>query len=157
MQTGFSSGTFTFDGVQVKTATEIISENSKTYQTIKDNENLLEECLESFIYTLTEVGALYGIFEMPNDFDVEFNWDDSIIGDKYTDSDFYIKLINSGLVSKKYSLMKILGLTEEQALEMLKEVSDEQAAQQPDLTDILNDTNPLGNQNNDNADMEDET
>src|SRR5699024_1117020 len=32
-QTGFSAGTFSFDGQGVKTATEVVSENSTTYQT----------------------------------------------------------------------------------------------------------------------------
>ena len=33
-QTGFSAGTFSFDGQSVKTATEVVSENSTTYQKI---------------------------------------------------------------------------------------------------------------------------
>ncbi|TMZ50923.1 phage portal protein, partial [Klebsiella pneumoniae] len=32
MQTGFSAGTFSFDGQSVKTATEVVSENSKTFK-----------------------------------------------------------------------------------------------------------------------------
>ncbi|HLR92137.1 MAG TPA: phage portal protein, partial [Atopostipes sp.] len=32
MQTGFSSGTFTFDGESMKTATEVVSEQSKTFK-----------------------------------------------------------------------------------------------------------------------------
>ena len=36
LQVGFSAGTFTFDKASgIKTATEVISENSKTYKTIK--------------------------------------------------------------------------------------------------------------------------
>lgn len=144
MQIGFSAGTFTFDGVSVKTATEIISENSKTYQTIKSNTNNLEEGLSKFIYTLTEVAALYDIFDLPvEDFDIDFNWDDSVIGDKYTDSDFYIKLNGSGLVSKRYALMKILGFTEEQADEMLAEVKEEQASDIPDINSLLNADDPM--------------
>lgn len=145
MQTGFSTGTFSFDGEVVKTATEIISENSKTYQTIRSNENVIEEGLEKFIRTLSEVAALYEVFDLPSkEFEIDFNWDDSIVGDKYTDSDFYIKLNQNGLVSKKYSLMKILGLTEEQADEMLKEVKEETASETPDIDDVLADDSPLG-------------
>lgn len=150
MQIGFSSGTFTFDGNQVKTATEVISENSKTYQTIKSYTNHLEESLRKFIGSLTEVAALYDIFDMPSvEYDVEFNWDDSVIGDKYADSDFYIKLNGSGLVSKKYALMKILGFTEEQADEMLEEVKEEMTSLTPDLNDLLNADDPLGGMGND--------
>lgn len=143
MQIGFSSGSFTFDGTQVKTATEVISENSKTYQTIKSNEHMLEEVLENFINTLTEVAALYKIYPMPGDFDIEFDWDDSIVGDKYQDTDWYIKLLQNGLSSKKNAIMKIMKLTDEQAQEMLDEISKEEQAAQPDITDILTAQNPL--------------
>jgi A118 family predicted phage portal protein len=157
MQVGFSTGSFTFDGIQVKTATEVISENSKTYQTVKSNEHMLEEVLEKFIYTLSEVAALYDIFPLPNgEYDIDFNWDDSIIGDKYQDSDFYIKLNQNGMVSKKYAIMKVLGFTEEQAEEMLEEIKEEETSQNPDINDILNNNNPLQNMTGDNTDKKNE-
>jgi A118 family predicted phage portal protein len=144
MQIGFSTGSFTFDGKQVKTATEVISENSKTYQTVKSNEHILEEVLEKFIATLTEVAALYKIFNLPNGgYEIDFNWDDSIVGDKYQDADYYIKLVQNSLSSKKHAIMKILGLTEDQADEMLKEIQDEESAAMPDINDVLAGGNPM--------------
>jgi len=128
MQVGFSSGTFTFDGQSVKTATEIVSEKSKTYQTKQSNENLIEEGLRNFIHTLGEVGSLYDMFEVPiDDYDTEFFWDDSIIKDKHTESDFFIKLKNNGLASAKYTLMKIMNLTDEEAQKMIDEINEENA------------------------------
>lgn len=144
MQAGFSTGTFTFDGHTVKTATEVISEKSKTYQTVVSNEELLEEGLKNFIHTLGEVAALYDIFDLPEDYDIEFYWDDSIIKDKYTDSDFYIKLNQNGLISKKFALMKILDLTEEDAVNMIAEVKQESATENPDLNDIIDNGDLLG-------------
>jgi A118 family predicted phage portal protein len=135
-QTGFSAGTFTFDGASVKTATEIISENSKTFKTIRSNENLLEEGLTKFIKIVTEVCELYEIVDMPQeDYEVDVYWDDSILGDKYTDSDYYIKLNSNGMMPKVRAMMKILGITREQAEEYLKEIKDEQATMTPDLTE----------------------
>lgn len=131
MQTGFSSGTFTFDGKSVKTATEVVSENSKTYNTILAHANLIEEGLIKFVATLAEVGHLYEVFNMPDEFTTEIAWDDSIIGDKYTDADFYIKLNHNQLVTKKYVLMKILKVTEKQAEEMLREFIDERNMMNP--------------------------
>jgi A118 family predicted phage portal protein len=157
MQSGFSNGTFTFDGnMQVKTATEVISENSKTYETVKASQRILEEALENFIKTLSEVAALYDIFPMPDgEYDVEFNWDDSIIGDKYTDADFYIKLNQNGLYSKKRAIMKILNVTEEEAMEILAEVQEEDASAAPDINDVLNQTNPMAKMQSDNQDNTD--
>lgn len=145
MQIGLSSGSFTFDGIQVKTATEVISENSKTYKTIVSNENVIEEGLINFIHTLTEVSALYDVYDLPSeDYEVKLYWDDSIVGDKYTDSDFYIKLNMNGLVSKKYALMQVLDFTEEEADSMIKEASEERASEMPDINSLTGGNNPLG-------------
>lgn len=140
MQIGFSSGTFTFDGQSVKTATEIVSEKSKTYQTKQSNEDLIEEGLGKFIITVLEVAQLYDIIEDDIDYsklETSFYWDDSIIKDKHTESDFLIKLKSNGLVSSKYVLMNLLELTEEQAEEMIKEVADEQASKAPSMEDLI--------------------
>lgn len=138
MQIGFSSGTFVFDGVSVKTATEIVSEKSKTYQTKQSNEDLIEEGLDKFIRTLGEVAELYDIFPLPDkEFEVVFNWDDSIIKDKDSETTHYLNLMNNQLISKKYALMKILDITEEQAIEMLNEIKEEQVTANPSMEDIL--------------------
>lgn len=138
MQIGFSSGTFTFDGQSVKTATEVVSEQSQTYQTKQANENLIDEGLSKFIKILGEVAELYDIFDQPNEeYEIEFNWDDSIIKDKHTESDFYIKLKNSGLIDSKYALMKILEFTEEQADEMIQRIKDELVTMTPDINQMM--------------------
>lgn len=138
MQIGFSSGTFVFDGVSVKTATEIISEKSKTYQTKQSNEDLIEEALGKFIMTLGEVAELYEVFSTPDeDYEVVFSWDDSIIRDKDSETAHYLNLMNNQLVSKKFALMKIMDITEEQAIEMLNEIKEEQTTFNPSMEDIL--------------------
>lgn len=138
MQTGFSTGTFTFDGQGIKTATEVVSENSKTYQTKQVNEQYIEEGLKKFIHTLGEVAELYEIFDLPSEeYDIEVQWDDTIVKDKYTDADFYIKLKTNGLVSAKHAIMKVLDLTEEQADKMLKEIQGENKSMNPDINDLM--------------------
>lgn len=137
MQTGLSAGTFTFDGQGVKTATEVVSENSKTYQTKQINEEILEEGLSKFIRTIGEVASLYEIFDEPDEYEIEFNWDDTIIKDKYKDSDFWIKLKNAGLVDAAKCLEEILGYTEEQALEMTGKVLKERQTMNPDVEDFI--------------------
>lgn len=140
MQIGFSSGTFTFDGQSVKTATEVVSEKSKTYQTKQSNEDLIEESLGKFVVTVLEVAQLYDIVDIDINYDeleTEFYWDDSIIKDKHTESDFLIKLKSNGLISGKYVLMQLLEMTEEQAEDMLKEVMDEQVSKAPSMKELV--------------------
>lgn len=145
MQLGFSAGTFTFDGQSVKTATEVISEQSATFQTKQANENLVEEGLDKFIRSLGEVAELYNVFNQPaKDYEIEFQWDDSIIQDRDADSDFFLKLKNANLIDGKHALMEILNFTEEQADEMLARVNKEMQMQMPDLNDISDMDKKLG-------------
>lgn len=138
-QIGFSSGTFSFDGQSVKTATEIVSEQSETYQTKQVNEELLEEGLKRFIHTLGEVAHIYDIFTLPDEYEVSMFWDDTIVKDKYTDSDFYIKLLGNSLMSRKRAIMKIMDVTEKEALDIMEEINAENATSNPDVDELLGD------------------
>lgn len=137
MQTGFSAGSFTFDGASVKTATEIVSEQSATYHTKQVNEELIEEGLKRFINVMGQLGELYDLVTMPDDYEIEMFWDDTIVKDKYTDSDFFIKLVGNGLWSKKRAIMKIMDVTEKEADDILAEIAKEQATNNPNIESIL--------------------
>ena len=133
MQIGFSSGSFTFDGKSVKTATEIISENSKTWRTIASHENLIQVGIEQLITTIGEVAELYDVFTVPGDYEVRVEFDDSIIVDKDANSNYYLKLYHAGLTTKVYTLMQTLGLTEEEAIEMVEARKQEDQTLNPDF------------------------
>jgi A118 family predicted phage portal protein len=138
MQIGFSTGTFTFDGQGIKTATEVVSEQSKTYQTKQVNEQLIEEGLRKFFHTIGEVAELYEIFPMPaENYELEVQWDDTIVRDKYTDADFYIKLKTNGLCSAEDAIMKILDVTEADAKKMVEKIRQENQSMNPDITDLM--------------------
>lgn len=137
MQIGMSAGTFTFDGQGVKTATEVVSENSKTFRTKNSHETIVEEGLKNLLTSIGEVAALYGIFSPPAEYEVTVDFDDSIAEDRESNADFYLKLQTASLISKKYALMKILHLTEEQAEEMLEEIREENQTDAPNIDDLF--------------------
>lgn len=137
MQIGFSAGTFTFDGQGVKTATEVVSENSKTFRTKNSHETIVEEGLKNLITSIGEVAALYGLFTPPAEYEVTVDFDDSIAEDRDANADYYLKLQAASLISKKYALMKILHLTEEQAEEMLEEIREENQTDTPDIDTLF--------------------
>ncbi|MFD1425494.1 phage portal protein [Kroppenstedtia sanguinis] len=133
MQIGFSAGAFTFDSQGVKTATEVVSENSKTFRTKNSHETIVEEGLKNLITSVGEVAALYGMFIPPAEYDVTVDFDDSIAEDRDSNADYYLKLQTASLISKKYALMKILHLTEEQAEQMLDEIREERETDMPGI------------------------
>lgn len=129
MQIGFSAGAFSFDGQSMKTATEVVSEQSKTFRTKQSHEVLIEEGIKSIIDLIVALSDLYdlGINE-PKDSkkrEVTVTFDDSVAEDKLGDLQYWIQLTSNNLVSKKRMLTTLLGLTDEEAEQELLLVAEE--------------------------------
>lgn len=135
LQTGFSSGTFSFDGQSVKTATEIISENSETFATRSDNVLIVEEALKELVVTIFELATSYNIFSSEKKFGINIDFDDGVFQSQDSKADYYARLTSMGLTSKKLAIQKIQGVTEKKAEEILAEIKKEQAPKL-DTTDI---------------------
>lgn len=117
-QTGFSAGAFSFDSAGLKTATEVVSENSKTYRTRNGHITMIEEGLKDLIQIIGDVAVLYELFQAPDEYEVSISFDDSIAEDRSSNAAYWIMLTNSGIISKEYAAQKILKITEEEAIEM---------------------------------------
>lgn len=137
LQVGFSASTFSFDlDSGLKTATEVISENSKTYKTIRTFQNQLIPAIERVCTNIIELGALYDlefegrkIADLARDYEISVTMEDAVLEDQSTKIDRAIKLMSNGLISKttvmtdpKYGL----GMTEEEAQTELQRMKDEQ-------------------------------
>ena len=134
LQLGFSAGTFTFDQHQgLKTATEVISENSKTYKTIKSHQTQIKAAIERIIHGIINVAQIYDIeFDgqkisslVSNGYEVKVNFDDSILQDRQTNINEGILLLNNGLMSKVTYMTKVLGMTEDEAKKELQRIKEE--------------------------------
>ncbi|MBP1544761.1 MAG: phage portal protein [Oscillospiraceae bacterium] len=120
MQTGLSAGTFSFDVQQgVKTATEIIAQESKSARTVRTNKNLLTEAIEDIVHA-----ALFLATERECEA-VTVSWRDNIVEDINTVADRAIKLYSAGLISRQKALMDIYGIDEAAALAMSEQISRE--------------------------------
>lgn len=134
LQVGFSAGTFTFDRAQgLKTATEVISENSKTYKTIKGNQLQVKNAITQVIDAIVQVASLYDVHWNGTSirtlsalgWETKVVFDDSILQDRQTNINEGILLATNGLMSKKRFLMEKLGYTEEEAVQELEEIKQE--------------------------------
>lgn len=124
-QVGLSPGTLSFDAVQgMKTATEVISQDSKTARTIKSNKNLLTEAIETVIHALIAVGVHSGAISKKN-YKVTIGWKDNIVIDDNTLIDNNIKLVQAGLKSKVKAIMEVQKCDEATALKELKQIANE--------------------------------
>ena len=137
LQTGFSAGTFTFDQHGgLKTATEVVSENSKTYKTIKTVQNQLRPAIEHLVRNIIDVAILYEMdFEgipvaqlAAPGYNINITFDDGVTQDRQTNINEGVMLVGAGLLSKytfltdpKYGQ----GLTPEEAQEELARIREE--------------------------------
>lgn len=125
MQIGFSSGTFSFDGKSMKTATEVVSENSKTFRTKQSHENVIEAGIQELIECIVQLAELYNIFPGAAKYEVTVSFDDSVADDKTSEIDRQMSLVSSRLTSRKKAIMKIHGFSEAEAEDLMKEIGAE--------------------------------
>ena len=139
LQTGFSAGTFTFDQhTGLKTATEVVSENSKTYKTIKTVQNQIRPAIEHLVRNIIDVAILYDMeYEgqtieslVRNGYNVNITFDDGVTQDRQTNINEGVMLVGAGLLSK-YTFMTDpkygQGLTPEEAQAELDRIKTEGA------------------------------
>jgi A118 family predicted phage portal protein len=136
MQTGFSPGTFSYNGQSMKTATEVISEQSKTFKSKQSHETIIEAGIQELVGAIVELAKLYELFNVPDEYDVTVNFDDSIAEDKGAEINQQILLVSGGLTSKTRAIMKVHGVTEEEAKLILKEIIQEDKDAAPDMKKV---------------------
>lgn len=141
MQCGLSVGTLSFDkATGMKTATEVISENSKTFRTVKLMQEPLKASIERTITNIIDVARLYDVKFMfegqeysvdelaKNGWNTSIVFDDSIIQDRTSDINEGILLVQNSIMSKRTFLENVLGYTPEQADKELARLADEAKA-----------------------------
>lgn len=137
LQVGFSASTFSFDMKEgLKTATEVISENSKTYKTIRTFQNMIIPAIERVCENIIDLGVLYDmdfegrkIAQLAKDYEISVTMEDAVLEDSQTRIDRAIKLVTNGFISKLTAMTDPkygLGMTEEEAAQELERIRGEQ-------------------------------
>ena len=130
---GFGSNGFKWDVGGVTTATQVISQNSEMFRTIKKHEAMLEDTLIDMAKGLLYIEAVFGgdkAIKLDDEITVDF--DDSIIEDTAETRRQAMMELNVGLISKAEYYRQVYKLGELQALEyeqkMLEEIVAEMQA-----------------------------
>lgn len=122
--TGLSRGTISDVAQEARTATEIKILKQRSFQTNADIQHALENCLKDVVYIMNAYCDIYSITP-DGEYDVSFEWDDSIITDVETELGKRITLMQNGLCSKLELRMWYFGETERQAKDALMKVDEE--------------------------------
>lgn len=136
LQVGFSAGTFTFDQHEgLKTATEVVSENSKTYKTIKTIQTQLRPAIKHLIRNIIDVAVLYDVGNVAElikpGYEINITFDDGVTQDRQTNINEGVMLVGAGLLSKKRFLTDPkygVGMTDEDAEKELAQIRAETPA-----------------------------
>ena len=120
---GLAYGTLSNVQETAKTATEIIMSKQRSYATVSDIQKSLENALKNLAYAMNVWASLIGK-SSSSDYEMTFNWDDSLIVDKKEELASMQQDVSSGLIRPELYIMKKYGVDEKTAQEMMPQAED---------------------------------
>jgi hypothetical protein len=99
---------------EAKTATELKILKQRSFATNADIQTALQDALSDVVYVMDVYCTLYEVTP-PGEYEVSFEWDDSILVDSESELSKRITLMQNGLASKLETRMWYFGETENQA------------------------------------------
>lgn len=121
---GFGETYYRFDGGSVATATQVISENSTLFRTIKKHEIILEQVLDELCRVILRLGnAAMGI-GLDENVEISIDFDDSIIEDDTTNFSRDMQMLQAGIMNDWEFRAKWMNEDEETAKAALPKAED---------------------------------
>lgn len=130
---GFGETYYRFDGGSVATATQVISENSTMFRTIKKMEIVLGRALVELCRILLWMGNTAMNAGLNEDVEISIDFDDSIIEDKQTDFARDMQLLQAGIMNDWEFRMKWMNEDEATAKAALPKMQDMVTEQQQEV------------------------
>lgn len=125
---GFGETYYRFDGGSVATATQVISENSTMFRTIKKMEIVLEQALVELCRILLRLGNTAMNAGLNEDVEISIDFDDSIIEDKQSEFSRDMQMLSAGIMNDWEFRAKYMNedeVTAKAALPKMQDVVDE--------------------------------
>lgn len=119
---GFGEGHYKFENGSIATATQIVSENSTLFRTIKKHEIILEDVLTEVARIILRLGNQYMGQSLDEDVEISIDFDDSIIEDKGTEFQRDMTMLSAGIIQPYEFRMKWMNEDEATAKEALPQM-----------------------------------
>lgn len=129
---GLGYGYYNFDKTGVKTATEVISENSQLYRNVKKDELILAKALTDMTIAIIFLGSQLGE-SLDIESEITINFDDSIIEDSTEIRRNAILEYQNGLIDAVEYYKIVYKMTDEQAKKHVEEIK----SRQPEETQLV--------------------
>ena len=130
---GFGETYYRFDGGSVATATQVVSENSSMFRTIKKHEIILEQVLVELCRIILRLGNTAMNAGLNEDVEISIDFDDSIIEDKQSDFSRDMQLLNAGIMNDWEFRAKWMNEDDETAKKMLPKMEDLTTEQEDEI------------------------
>lgn len=143
-QCGLARGTVSDANTEARTATELRIIKQRSYATVADNQKALESCLKDVIRAMDVYATVYKLAP-EGEYEVSFEWDDSIITDTEQQMNERMMLLNAGLISKAEFREWYFNETKDQAQAAVDAIAEEDMKAQMAGINQLLPTVPTGN------------
>ena len=125
---GLARGTFSDPTNEAMTATQLRILRKRTYDTIAGNQQALEACLRDVVHAM-DVHATLANLAPEGEYELSFEWDDSIIVDTDQQLQERLALANVGAISRAELRGWYLGETDAQAAAAIAQIDQERMQQ----------------------------
>lgn len=96
---GFGENHYKYERGSIATATQVVSENSALFRTLKKNEIVLKEVLDELCRIILRLGNTYMNAGLDEDVEISIDFDDSIIEDKETEFNRDARMVTMGILN----------------------------------------------------------
>lgn len=142
---GFSQGTFTTTPSGVQTATEVVTNNSMTYQTRSSYLTQVEKMIDQLVWAIAELLETPEVWSdqkprWTGDIDnltITPDFNDGVFVDQEAQRNSDLQAVQAGIMPKVEFIVRNYGKTHEEAEQWLNEIQDEQSPEPPDQEDNL--------------------
>ncbi|MDR2531726.1 MAG: phage portal protein [Oscillospiraceae bacterium] len=117
MQAGLSPGALSYKSSGARTATEVLSQGTRTHRTKTAHQQLIREGLTDLLGNIILLGKITGALPFTlNDDECKVNvvFADSVMQDNSARIDNAVKLFKAGIIDKNRALMEVYGLSGEE-------------------------------------------
>lgn len=116
---GFGERYYQYNGNNITTATEVISENSHMFRVLKKHEIVLDAALKRLCKLILMYGNIYLGKNLDQDQEIIIDFDDSIIEDTKSQNSEMRADVAAGILRPEIYLSKKYGVSEEEAKKMM--------------------------------------
>jgi A118 family predicted phage portal protein len=96
---GFGENHYKYDNGNVSTATQVVSENSSLFRTIKKHELIVETVLIDLCRIILRMGNKYMGMKLDEEVEISIDFDDSIIEDEESNFNRDARLLQMGIMN----------------------------------------------------------